>query len=633
MFAALSLNEGVTLAGLAVLGVVAAGVAAYLTFGLFQSRSLIRRELAAYFTSPIAYVVFVVFLAVTGSLFAETLNKLMAKGSVGVEHPLEAMFDDNYFWLVFLAIPPLLTMRSFAEERASGTLEMLMTAPVRDWQVVLSKYVACFILYVLIWVPTLAYLPLLLGLNVTGTHLAVTPFSLFWVLWLAGLGVALVGLLMLIPRADTTLWVMALALLIGGTVVSCVGGQLHYARDTTHLIDINAGLDPAGTLFSLLGLAGLATALVGLVLLVPRLGTPLRVLSLSLLAGGVVAALVGGWLQADHEGTHLIDVSARFDSALTPFSILGLVGLATALVGLLLLILRVGKTLRIVSLALLLGGALVACVGGRLHYVNDRAYLLNVGIDPALTPFSVLGLAGLLAVLVGLVLLVPRLGTSLRVLSLLLLAGGAVVALIGGRLHYTLDSTHLFDLTVEAMHPELFSILGLAGLVAALIGLLLLIPRVSTTLRIVSLVLLIGGALLACVAGRYHYLYDHTHLIDVEAGLDPSAALTLYFGFLLAGAMFLALGLLVSSLVRDQLVAALIALALSLLFVVERFWRVDPDAGGAFDRFVYFFSVPLHFKKSFCLGLIDTRNVILYASVTVFCLFLTVRSLESRRWR
>ena len=46
------------------------------------------------------------------------------------------MFGDERFWLVFLFIPPLLTMRLFAEERSSGTLEMLMTAPLRDWQVV-----------------------------------------------------------------------------------------------------------------------------------------------------------------------------------------------------------------------------------------------------------------------------------------------------------------------------------------------------------------------------------------------------------------------------------------------------------------------------------------------------------------
>jgi hypothetical protein len=96
--------------------------------------------------------------------------------------------------------------------------------------------------------------------------------------------------------------------------------------------------------------------------------------------------------------------------------------------------------------------------------------------------------------------------------------------------------------------------------------------------------------------------------------------------------MFLALGLLVSSLVRDQLVAALIALALSLLFVVAGFWRPQQD-GGALYRAVYFFSVPLHFERGFTRGVLDTGPLVLYASTALFCLFLTVRSLESRRWQ
>jgi ABC-2 type transport system permease protein len=46
---------------------------------------------------------------------------------------------------------------------------------------------------------------------------------------------------------------------------------------------------------------------------------------------------------------------------------------------------------------------------------------------------------------------------------------------------------------------------------------------------------------------------------------------------------------------------------------------------------VYFISVPEHFRRDFCRGVIDTRNVVLYVSVTFLCLFLTVRSLEARR--
>ena len=54
-------------------------------------------------------------------------------------------------------------MRLFAEERSTGTLEVLMTAPLTDWQVVLSKYLACFGFYIVLWLPTLAYLPAILS--------------------------------------------------------------------------------------------------------------------------------------------------------------------------------------------------------------------------------------------------------------------------------------------------------------------------------------------------------------------------------------------------------------------------------------------------------------------------------------
>src|ERR1700691_2351618 len=117
--------------------------------------SLIRRETGAYFYSPIAYVVLTVFLAVTGYLFYLTLGQLTETGPRGVSYPMELMVGNVAFWLVFLFIPPLLTMRLFAEERSSGTLEMLMTAPVRDWQVVFSKFAACFGFYAVMWLPTL----------------------------------------------------------------------------------------------------------------------------------------------------------------------------------------------------------------------------------------------------------------------------------------------------------------------------------------------------------------------------------------------------------------------------------------------------------------------------------------------
>src|SRR5262245_27837089 len=127
--------------------------------------SLIKREFTAYFLSPIAYVVMAVLLGVTGLLFTNTLDLLTAASTRGTEFPLQTMLGDEKFWLVFLFIPALLTMRLLAEERGTGTLEALMTAPIRDGQVVAGKYIACVLFFIVLWLPTLLYLPILTGLQ------------------------------------------------------------------------------------------------------------------------------------------------------------------------------------------------------------------------------------------------------------------------------------------------------------------------------------------------------------------------------------------------------------------------------------------------------------------------------------
>jgi ABC-type transport system involved in multi-copper enzyme maturation permease subunit len=352
---AVTFKEVVTLSALGVLLLVGALVGLVLLFGLFGARSLVKREFSAYFFSPIAYVVLVVFLAVTGRLFYLTLEQLTASGPRGTEFPMQFLFGNQWFWLIYLVIPPLLTMRLFAEERGSGTLEMLMTAPLRDWQMVLSKYVACFTFYVFLWLPTLAYMPVLVDLNRPVLN------------WAQGI----------------TFW----------------------------------------SLVSLGGLAALVLALL---------------------------------------------------SALLP--------------------------------------------------------------------------------------------------------------------------------------------LGSNG-------------------RLVGLFLFLGGLASALVGGIYHYQKDPAHLVEMTSGIDPWPVVSTYLGVALAGAMFLALGLLVSSLVRSQLVAFLLALGLSLVFLAAGFWRPDLDPSSPLYQVVFFFSVPLHFSQDFNRGLIDTRHVTLYASVAVLCLFLTVRSLEARRWQ
>jgi ABC-2 type transport system permease protein len=116
---------------------------------------LFSREVRSYFYSPIAYVVMVFFLIVSGVDFYFQLSFMNQRPvSYSVQ---EAFFNSVFFWFAFVLIFPLITMRLFAEEFKLGTIEPLMTAPVRDWQVVLSKFFGALFFYIVLWIPTLLY--------------------------------------------------------------------------------------------------------------------------------------------------------------------------------------------------------------------------------------------------------------------------------------------------------------------------------------------------------------------------------------------------------------------------------------------------------------------------------------------
>jgi ABC-2 type transport system permease protein len=113
-----------------------------------QTWILTRRELRAFFDSPAAYVVLSVFLLLTGWFFSSTLFLENVAS-------LRAVFDVVPF--LFLFFIPALTMSTLAEERRSGTLELLLTMPVRDVQVVLGKLLAVVLFLALALVLTMGY--------------------------------------------------------------------------------------------------------------------------------------------------------------------------------------------------------------------------------------------------------------------------------------------------------------------------------------------------------------------------------------------------------------------------------------------------------------------------------------------
>ena len=119
-------------------------------------RTLLRRELSAFFLSLTGYVIIAAVTLLVGLSFVVLIAGV---GSDPFTVPVPEMFYSTfYFWLILLLGTPVITMRLFAQEKATGTFETLMTTQVTDAQVVVAKFTASVIFYMVTWLPLLACL-------------------------------------------------------------------------------------------------------------------------------------------------------------------------------------------------------------------------------------------------------------------------------------------------------------------------------------------------------------------------------------------------------------------------------------------------------------------------------------------
>jgi ABC-2 type transport system permease protein len=123
---------------------------------------LFMKELKSYFYSPIAYVVLVVFLAFNSFIFSLLMIVLNDPRMTIEGSAMQLYFGRTIFlYLVLSIVPAVITMRLIAEERKSGTIEVLMTAPITDWDLVLSKFLGAWAFFIFLWLPTLFYVGVL----------------------------------------------------------------------------------------------------------------------------------------------------------------------------------------------------------------------------------------------------------------------------------------------------------------------------------------------------------------------------------------------------------------------------------------------------------------------------------------
>ena len=185
-------------------------------------RILTFKELKGYFLTPFGWVVLAFVTIMQGISLSAAMKGF--RDTPVKDSLVYVTFNSPLFWFYFLFIFPLITMRLFAEEERSGTLETLLTAPVKTWQVVLSKYAAAMIFYTVLWIPALVQFQMFEW--VTGLPPAYSPGSLigtFSIVMLMGAAFTAVGCL---ASALTSSQIVAGLITIGLLVIQYFFGYV-----------------------------------------------------------------------------------------------------------------------------------------------------------------------------------------------------------------------------------------------------------------------------------------------------------------------------------------------------------------------------------------------------------------------
>lgn len=148
--------------------------------------TLFKRELSSYFHSGVAYLVLFGSALVQGWIF-NVLVQALVYNHYTQASIMQVFFSTPFFWILLFVQVPLITMRSFSEELKMGTVEMLMTAPVRDWDVVVAKFLGALVFFCILWSPV--------ALDLLATQLFSSPAPpVYWSeIGLTALTIVLVG--------------------------------------------------------------------------------------------------------------------------------------------------------------------------------------------------------------------------------------------------------------------------------------------------------------------------------------------------------------------------------------------------------------------------------------------------------
>jgi ABC-2 type transport system permease protein len=195
--------------------------------------AIFKREVLALFVTPLAWIAITSFLIVQGLHFFSLVLHFAAQEGISADAgPVQAFFGGTIFlYLPLLFVCPLLTMRLFAEERRSGTIEALLTAPVGSAGVVLAKYGASLVAYAAMWAPTGLYF---VFVSQTGDIDRRVLFTSYLAIFLVGGGYLAIGTMTsALTRSQVVAAVLSAMALIGLFILG-IAGQFIFTQGLAH---------------------------------------------------------------------------------------------------------------------------------------------------------------------------------------------------------------------------------------------------------------------------------------------------------------------------------------------------------------------------------------------------------------
>ena len=241
-----------------------------------------RREMGSYFVSPIAYIVIGLFLLVSGWFFyriltffiQQSITAQMRAMQMGGMQPMDVpgLVIQSFLGdigVIILFLLPMLTMGVYAEERKRGTMELLMTSPLSEFEIVFGKFLAALTLFGVMLAPTLIYQIVMASYSEPGI-----PWSVLWsgYLGLVLLGAVLVALGTFISSltesqiiagvATFALFILLWVLDFGARDTSSTWGDvLQYFSILRHYDDFSRGVIDSANIVFYVSLAGIAVFL------------------------------------------------------------------------------------------------------------------------------------------------------------------------------------------------------------------------------------------------------------------------------------------------------------------------------------------------------------------------------------